>query len=190
MCILESHSRLLFLASEKFGIEDDYGPVHSAYNTSFSACFFSRNSIFPSQQISQQCFFSRLISTAERPLYLNDHLEKLLEGSFSPKFLFLVFKKNMESLLEMLLYRVPGPRLRSRLGLMFGRRSSLKLWVTGEYRQYEGAGSSMAAAAALCSLARSLFHPCALVRLFSVFRSKFFFTKNYSNESCGICIEH
>jgi hypothetical protein len=31
-------------------------PVHPAYNPSFSACFFSRNSIFLSQQISQQCF--------------------------------------------------------------------------------------------------------------------------------------
>jgi hypothetical protein len=32
------------------------GPVHLAYNSSFSACFFSRNNIFLSQQISQQCF--------------------------------------------------------------------------------------------------------------------------------------
>jgi hypothetical protein len=32
------------------------GSVHPAYNPSFSACFFSRNSIFLSQQISQQCF--------------------------------------------------------------------------------------------------------------------------------------
>jgi hypothetical protein len=36
------------------------GPVHSAYNPSFSACFFSRNSIFLSQQISQQCFSAGL----------------------------------------------------------------------------------------------------------------------------------
>jgi hypothetical protein len=34
---------------------------------------------------------------------LDDHLEKLFEGSFSPKSLFLVFRKNMKSLLEMLL---------------------------------------------------------------------------------------
>jgi hypothetical protein len=36
------------------------GPVHSAYNPSFSTCFFSRNSIFLSQQISQQCFSAGL----------------------------------------------------------------------------------------------------------------------------------
>jgi hypothetical protein len=36
------------------------GSVHPAYNPSFSACFFSRNSIFLSQQISQQCFSAGL----------------------------------------------------------------------------------------------------------------------------------
>jgi hypothetical protein len=51
MRTLESHSHLLFLASEKSRIEDDY----------------------------------------------------MLEGSFSPKPLCLAFRKNMESLLEMLL---------------------------------------------------------------------------------------
>jgi hypothetical protein len=40
-------------------------PVHPAYNPSFSACFFSQNNIFLSQQISQ-VFFSQLISTAKR----------------------------------------------------------------------------------------------------------------------------
>jgi hypothetical protein len=35
-------------------------PVHPAYNPSFSACFFSRNHIFLSQQISQQCFSAGL----------------------------------------------------------------------------------------------------------------------------------
>jgi hypothetical protein len=34
--------------------------VHLAYNPSFSACFFSQNSIFLSQQISQQCFSASL----------------------------------------------------------------------------------------------------------------------------------
>jgi hypothetical protein len=33
-----------------------YGPVLPAYNPSFSSCFFSRNSIFLLQQISQPCF--------------------------------------------------------------------------------------------------------------------------------------
>jgi hypothetical protein len=36
------------------------GPVHSVYNPSFSACFFNQNSIFLSQQISQQCFSAGL----------------------------------------------------------------------------------------------------------------------------------
>ena len=38
------------------------GPVRLSYNLSFSACFFSRNSVFLSQQISRNnvsaCFFS------------------------------------------------------------------------------------------------------------------------------------
>jgi hypothetical protein len=38
----------------------NFGFVHPAYNPSFSACFFSRNSIFLSQQISQQCFLAGL----------------------------------------------------------------------------------------------------------------------------------
>jgi hypothetical protein len=41
-------------------ISRNNGPVHSAYNPSFSACFFSQNSIFLSQQISQQCFSAGL----------------------------------------------------------------------------------------------------------------------------------
>jgi hypothetical protein len=36
------------------------GPVHPAYNPYFSACFFSRISIFLSQQINQQCFSASL----------------------------------------------------------------------------------------------------------------------------------
>jgi hypothetical protein len=36
------------------------GPVHLAYNPSYSACFFSRNNIFLSQKISQQCFSAGL----------------------------------------------------------------------------------------------------------------------------------
>jgi disease resistance protein RPM1 len=38
----------------------DIGHVHLAYNPSYSACFFSRNSIFLSQKISQQCFSAGL----------------------------------------------------------------------------------------------------------------------------------
>jgi hypothetical protein len=38
----------------------EYGPVHLAYNPSYLTCFFSRNSIFLSQNISQQCFLAGL----------------------------------------------------------------------------------------------------------------------------------
>jgi hypothetical protein len=37
-----------------------YGPVHPAYNLYFSTYFFSRNSIFLSQQISQEYFSTGL----------------------------------------------------------------------------------------------------------------------------------
>jgi hypothetical protein len=36
------------------------GRVHPAYNPYFSSCFFSRNSVFLSQQISQQYFLAGL----------------------------------------------------------------------------------------------------------------------------------
>jgi hypothetical protein len=36
------------------------GPVHLAYNSSYSACFFSRNSIFLSRKISQRYFSAGL----------------------------------------------------------------------------------------------------------------------------------
>jgi hypothetical protein len=40
--------------------ESNVGSVHLAYNPSYSACFFSQNSIFLSQKISQQCFSAGL----------------------------------------------------------------------------------------------------------------------------------
>jgi hypothetical protein len=50
--------------NDAIGVEEDircsYEPVHLAYNPSFSACFFSQNSIFLLQQISQQCFSAGL----------------------------------------------------------------------------------------------------------------------------------
>jgi hypothetical protein len=49
-------------------------PVHPAYNPSFSACFFSRNNIFLSQQISQQCFSAGL------PAQLNGAKELAMVG--------------------------------------------------------------------------------------------------------------
>jgi hypothetical protein len=51
------------------------GPVHSAYNPSFSACFFSWNNIFLSQQISQQCFSAGL---SAQPNGSNDDLQRWL----------------------------------------------------------------------------------------------------------------
>jgi hypothetical protein len=52
------------LAIFTFGWIDEishfYSPVYLAYNPSFSACFFSRNNIFLSQKISQQCFSAGL----------------------------------------------------------------------------------------------------------------------------------
>jgi hypothetical protein len=38
------------------------GHVHSAYNPYFLTCFFNRNSIFLSQQISQPCFSAGLLA--------------------------------------------------------------------------------------------------------------------------------
>jgi hypothetical protein len=42
----------------------DVGPVRLSYNSYFSTCFFSRNSVFLSQQISEQYFQPWLFSEA------------------------------------------------------------------------------------------------------------------------------
>jgi hypothetical protein len=77
------------LSSEKSGIEDTYiGPVHLAYNPSYSACFFSRSSIFLSQKNQTKVFFSRLIIPAER-LHLEILLLKLLGALWNMNFFFL-----------------------------------------------------------------------------------------------------
>jgi hypothetical protein len=44
------------------------GPVLPAYNPSFSSYFFSRNNIFLSQQISQQCFSAGLSAQPNGPM--------------------------------------------------------------------------------------------------------------------------
>jgi hypothetical protein len=57
-----------------------FEPIHPAYNPSFSVYFFSRNSIFLSQQISQPCFSAGLsaqpngafISTMRSPVVASD----------------------------------------------------------------------------------------------------------------------
>jgi hypothetical protein len=45
------------------------GPVHPAYNPYFSACFFIRNSVFLSQQISQQCFSAGLSAQPNKAIF-------------------------------------------------------------------------------------------------------------------------
>jgi hypothetical protein len=52
--------RLIAKCGPNFVSFGNKGPVHLAYNPSYSACFFNRNSIFLSQKISQQCFSAGL----------------------------------------------------------------------------------------------------------------------------------
>jgi hypothetical protein len=52
-----------------------FGSVHPAYNPSFSACFFSQNSIFLSQQISQQCFSAGLSAQPNEAFFLSERRE-------------------------------------------------------------------------------------------------------------------
>jgi hypothetical protein len=75
--------------------------VHLAYNPYFSACFFSRNSIFLSQQISQQCFSAGLSAQPNgatviipRTLTLLPYLEKI--------------KKSNDFMLEKVVYLILG----------------------------------------------------------------------------------
>jgi hypothetical protein len=56
---------------------DDFGHVHSAYNPSFSACFFSRNSIF---------------LTTNHPTVFSAGLSAQPNGSFISFFPFMVQK--------------------------------------------------------------------------------------------------
>jgi hypothetical protein len=46
----------------------NYGPVHLAYNTSYSACFFQSEQYFSLTKNQPTVFFSRLIIPAERLL--------------------------------------------------------------------------------------------------------------------------
>jgi hypothetical protein len=43
-----------------WNLYSDTGPVHLAYNPFYSAYFFSRDNIFFSQKINQQCFSAGL----------------------------------------------------------------------------------------------------------------------------------
>ena len=68
--------------------------------------FLLSNSFAKSHAHSKESFSSSIFGlrkTRNRQwLYLDDHLEKLLEGNFSLKLLFLVFRKNIQSLSKML----------------------------------------------------------------------------------------
>jgi hypothetical protein len=55
------------------------GPIHLAYNPSYSACFFNQNSIFLSQKISQQCF---------QPAYNSSRTGPMLNTGASPSQVF------------------------------------------------------------------------------------------------------
>ena len=56
------------------------GPICSSYNPSFSACFFSQNNIFLSQQISRNsvsaCFFSEANEAKDKVHEINSHIER------------------------------------------------------------------------------------------------------------------
>jgi hypothetical protein len=67
----EELHKLLLLLQKRNRISRKIHPVHPAYNPYFSACFFSRNSIFLSHQISQRCFSAGLSQTHT---YISCHL--------------------------------------------------------------------------------------------------------------------
>jgi hypothetical protein len=52
---------------------NNIGHVHSAYNMYFSACFLSRNSVFLSQQINQQCFLAGLSAQPNGAIFLQNY---------------------------------------------------------------------------------------------------------------------
>jgi hypothetical protein len=54
-----------------FGNNKHLSPIHLAYNPYFSAYFFSWNSVFLSQQISQQCFSAGLSAQPNGALILD-----------------------------------------------------------------------------------------------------------------------
>jgi hypothetical protein len=61
-------------------LKSNWGHVHPAYNPSFSACFFSRNSIFLSQQISQPCFSAGLSAQPNGPLLNPNYRDPAMQG--------------------------------------------------------------------------------------------------------------
>jgi hypothetical protein len=56
-----------------FFLDDELGHIRLSYNPYFSTCFFSRNRVFLSQQISEQYSQSWLFSEANRLSVLLDH---------------------------------------------------------------------------------------------------------------------
>jgi hypothetical protein len=64
-------ARTIFFSHNKSA---NSGPVHPAYNPSFSACFFQPEQYFSLTTNQSTVFFSQLISTAERDQYFSADL--------------------------------------------------------------------------------------------------------------------
>jgi hypothetical protein len=88
-----------------------FGPVHPAYNLYFSACFFSAGTIFFSHNKSVNSVFSRLISTAERGLFISLSQPFYLSKPTIQLSIFFLFEDNICILVY--IYKMPRktPRL-------------------------------------------------------------------------------
>jgi hypothetical protein len=108
LCVSDTKEMAVYRASRSFSKFyslnhrlESYLHKNHFYIFSFSNRF-SMSHTHSKQPFSSFIFGQRKIRN-ERWLYLNNHLEKLLESSFSPKSLFLTFRKDIEILLELLL---------------------------------------------------------------------------------------
>jgi hypothetical protein len=66
------------------------GLVHPAYNPYFSACFFNWNSVFLSQQISQQCFSAGLSAQPNGAIIANAIVENLIIFYVSLEYVYMI----------------------------------------------------------------------------------------------------
>jgi hypothetical protein len=62
---------------------ENYGSVHPACNPYFSACFFSQNSVFLSQQISQQCFSASLSALLNGAYHIHGTPQEITIAKFA-----------------------------------------------------------------------------------------------------------
>jgi hypothetical protein len=74
--LIQKTRTILILGRGEYDV--NYGPVHPAYNQFFQLVFFSRNSIFLSQQISQQYFSVGLSAQPNGPYVVNFIIEGFL----------------------------------------------------------------------------------------------------------------